>query len=97
MQQSFVLTTGVWVALPFFGGLPLILGEPGLGWTDAMFEAVSGMTTTGTTVIEGLDNLPTGANLWRGILQWLGGLGDRHRGDDLSAGDEGRRDAVLPL
>ncbi|MDP4033534.1 MAG: TrkH family potassium uptake protein [Pseudorhodobacter sp.] len=75
LQQSFLLTTGVWVALPFFGGLPLMLGAPGLGLTDAMFEAMSGMTTTGTTVIKGLDALPLGANLWRGILQWLGGLG----------------------
>lgn len=82
LQQSFLLTTGVWVALPFFGSIPFMLGAPGLGATDAMFEAVSGMTTTGTTVIgpttdglAGLDNLPMGANLWRGLLQWLGGLG----------------------
>jgi len=75
LPQSFLLTTGVWVALPLFGGLPLMLGAPGLGLTDAMFEAMSGVTTTGTTVIEGLDALPLGANLWRGILQWLGGLG----------------------
>ena len=75
LQQSFILTTGVWVTLPLFGTLPLILGAPGLGFLDAFFEAVSGMTTTGTTVIEGLDRLPKGANLWRGMLQWLGGLG----------------------
>jgi len=81
LQQSFILTTGVWVMLPLFGALPLMLGAPELGLTDAMFEAVSGMTTTGTTVIggtaevPGLDLLPRGANLWRGILQWLGGLG----------------------
>ncbi|WP_435259622.1 TrkH family potassium uptake protein [Thioclava sp. FR2] len=75
LQQIFLLTTGVWVALPAFGALPLILGAPGLSVTDALFESVSGMTTTGTTVIEGLDAMPKGANLWRGILQWLGGLG----------------------
>lgn len=75
LQQIFLLTTGVWVAMPAFGALPLMLGEPGLSITDAMFEAVSGMTTTGTTVIVGLDDLPLGTNLWRGILQWLGGLG----------------------
>jgi trk system potassium uptake protein len=75
LQQSFLLTTGVWVVLPMAGALPLIMGAPGLGPTDAYFEAVSGMTTTGTTVIVGLDDLPRGTNLWRGILQWLGGLG----------------------
>ncbi|THD82265.1 TrkH family potassium uptake protein [Aliigemmobacter aestuarii] len=75
LQQSFILTTGVWVALPAFGALPLILGAPGLDPVDALFESVSGMTTTGTTVIAGLDGLPRGANLWRGMLQWLGGLG----------------------
>jgi len=75
LQQIFLLTTGVWIAMPAFGALPLMLGAPELGPTDAFFEAVSGMTTTGTTVITGLDDLPPGANLWRGILQWLGGLG----------------------
>ncbi len=75
LRQSFLLTTGLWVSLPLFGSLPLILGAPGLQFTDAMFEAVSGVTTTGTTVIVGIDDLPRGANLWRGLLQWLGGLG----------------------
>lgn len=75
LQQIFILTTGVWIAMPAFGAVPLVLGEPGLSITDALFESVSGMTTTGTTVIEGIDNLPLGTNLWRGILQWLGGLG----------------------
>ncbi len=75
LQQIFLLTTGVWIAMPAFGALPLILGAPGLSLTDALFESISGMTTTGTTVIEGLDALPLGTNLWRGILQWLGGLG----------------------
>ncbi len=75
IPQSFVLTTGVWVALPLFGALPFMLGAPGAGFTDAMFEAMSGMTTTGTTVFVGLDDLPYGTNLWRGMLQWLGGLG----------------------
>jgi trk system potassium uptake protein len=75
LQQIFLLTTGVWLAMPAFGALPLILGEPGLSLTDAFFESISGMTTTGTTVIEGIDALPLGTNLWRAILQWLGGLG----------------------
>lgn len=75
IQQAFLLTTAVWVALPLFGALPLMLGETQLGMIDAYFESMSGMTTTGTTVIAGLDTLPKGLLLWRGILQWLGGLG----------------------
>jgi trk system potassium uptake protein len=74
-RQSFVLTSGVWLVLPAFGALPFMLGEPYLSWTDAYFEAVSGMSTTGATVIVGLDDLPPGVLLWRSILQWLGGLG----------------------
>lgn len=75
IQQSFLLTSGVWVALPAFGTLPFIMGEPGASFTDAMFEAMSGMTTTGATVFVGLDDMPLGTLLWRGLLQWLGGLG----------------------
>ncbi|MGP3698730.1 TrkH family potassium uptake protein [Rhodobacter sp. NSM] len=75
LQQSFLLTTGAWVVLPVFGALPFILGQPDAAFTDAVFEAMSGFTTTGTTVFVGLDGLPLGTNLWRGMLQWLGGLG----------------------
>ncbi len=81
LQHAFLLTTGVWVVVPVFGAVPLMLGAPGLGVTDAIFESVSGLTTTGTTIIgpkdgrPGLDSLPPGANLWRGMLQWFGGLG----------------------
>lgn len=75
IRQSFVLTTVTWVALPGFGALPFIFGAPDASFTNAVFEAMSGMTTTGTTVFMGLDDLPPGVNLWRGILQWLGGLG----------------------
>ncbi|HMO07843.1 MAG TPA: TrkH family potassium uptake protein [Paracoccaceae bacterium] len=75
LQQVFLLTAGTWIVLPVFGAVPLILGAPDLGYTDALFETVSGMTTTGTTILTGIDALPLGTNLWRGILQWLGGLG----------------------
>ncbi|QYX57174.1 TrkH family potassium uptake protein [Roseovarius sp. SCSIO 43702] len=75
IQQTFLLTTGVWVVLPIFGALPLVMGATGLDVTDAVFEAMSGLTTTGATVIGGLDELPKGILLWRGILQWLGGIG----------------------
>jgi trk system potassium uptake protein len=74
-RQSFALTSAVWLVLPAFGALPFVLGVPNVGWTDAFFEAVSGMTTTGATVFVGLDNMPPGVLLWRSILQWLGGLG----------------------
>ena len=75
IQQTFLLTTGVWVALPVFGAIPFMLGATELRFVDAFFEAMSGMTTTGSTVISGLDDLPRGILLWRGILQWLGGIG----------------------
>ncbi len=75
IRQTFLLTSLVWAVLPFFGAIPLMLGETDLSFTDAFFEAMSGMTTTGSTVITGLDDLPRGILLWRGILQWLGGIG----------------------
>ncbi|MGF6862275.1 trk system potassium uptake protein TrkH [Rhodobacteraceae bacterium MBR-64] len=75
IQQSFLLTTGLWAVLPLFGALPFMIGAPDVGLTDAYFEAMSGLTTTGATVFHELQNLPLGTNLWRGILQWLGGLG----------------------
>ncbi|WP_375174925.1 TrkH family potassium uptake protein [Pseudooceanicola sp.] len=75
LQQTFLLTTGVWAMLPVFGALPFMLGETQSSFTDAFFEAMSGMTTTGSTVLSGLDTLPRGLLLWRGMLQWLGGVG----------------------
>lgn len=74
-RQAFLLTLVVWLALSFFGALPFVIGAPGLTWIDALFESVSGITTTGSTVIVGLDSLPAGMNLWRGMLNWTGGLG----------------------
>ncbi|WP_291732688.1 TrkH family potassium uptake protein [Leisingera sp. F5] len=75
IRQTFLLTTTVWLALPLFGAIPLMLGATELRFVDAFFEAMSGLTTTGSTVISGLDGLPRGLLLWRGILQWLGGIG----------------------
>ncbi|WP_456389506.1 TrkH family potassium uptake protein [Profundibacter sp.] len=75
IQQTFLLTTGVWLALPIFGALPFMLGEPDARVVDAFFEAMSGMTTTGSTVFSGLDDLPQGVLLWRSMLQWFGGIG----------------------
>lgn len=75
VSQAFLLTTGVWAVLPLFGALPFMLGETQSRFVDAFFEAMSGMTTTGTTIFAGLDDLPKGLLLWRAMLQWLGGLG----------------------
>ena len=75
VQQTFLLTTSVWIALPLFGGIPFMIGATEARFVDAFFEAMSGMTTTGSTVFSGLDDLPKGLLLWRGILQWLGGIG----------------------
>ncbi len=75
LRQTFLLTSTVWLALPTFGALPFMLGESDFGLTDAMFEAMSGITTTGSTVMVGIEDLPAGLQLWRGILQWLGGIG----------------------
>lgn len=75
IQQTFLLTTGVWVALPLFGALPFMFGATEARFVDAFFEAMSGLTTTGSTVFSGLQDLPKGLLLWRGILQWLGGIG----------------------
>lgn len=75
LKQAYFLTTAVWALLPLIGAVPFIVGAPGVSLTDAYFEAMSGVTTTGSTVFVGLDSMPEGVLLWRGMLQWLGGLG----------------------
>lgn len=69
----------VWVLLPVLAALPLMLAYEAVGrnlsFTHAYFEAVSGLTTTGSTVLQGLDALPVSVNVWRTFLQWLGGMG----------------------
>lgn len=75
LQQIFMMTTGVWLVLPVFGALPFVLGATEARFVDAFFEAMSGLTTTGSTVLSGLDTLPEGILLWRGLLQWFGGIG----------------------
>jgi trk system potassium uptake protein len=74
-RQAALMTTGAWVLLAGFGALPLYWSGVTPHFTDAYFEAMSGITTTGSTVISGLDDLPLGILLWRSMLQWLGGLG----------------------
>ena len=74
-RQAFILTTLSWVTIAGFGALPIAFSGLGLSYTDAFFEAMSGITTTGSTVIAGLDSVPPGLLLWRALLQWLGGIG----------------------
>lgn len=75
LKQAFLLTTLIWVVLTLFGALPLYWSNLELSLTDAIFESMSGITTTGATIITGLDHSPPGILLWRGLLQWFGGLG----------------------
>jgi trk system potassium uptake protein TrkH len=74
-RDGFLLVALVWTLLPAFATLPLMIYLPGLSFTDAYFETVSGLTTSGATVLEGLDKLPPSINLWRAQLVWMGGLG----------------------
>ncbi|MGE0650551.1 MAG: potassium transporter TrkG, partial [Alphaproteobacteria bacterium] len=75
VRQAFLLTTMSWLVIALFGALPFALADLELSYTDAVFEAMSGITTTGATVIVGLNNAPPGILIWRAILQWLGGIG----------------------
>ncbi len=74
-RDAFLLTNSVWIILPTFGALPFWLSSLNMSFTDSFFESVSGITTTGSTVIVGLDYAPAGILLWRAMLQWLGGIG----------------------
>ncbi len=75
IRHGYLLVVTMWTAMPAFATLPLLLVMPELSFTDAYFETMSGMTTTGATVLTGLDSLPPALNIWRHELQWLGGLG----------------------
>ena len=75
LPQAFILTALSWLSVAIFGSLPFIFSELNLNFTDAFFESMSGITTTGSTVLTDLDNSPKGILLWRAILQWLGGIG----------------------
>lgn len=74
-RQLFLLSSLIWPALAVFAALPFQLGAPAARPVDAFFEAMSGLTTTGSTVFSGLQEMPAGTLLWRGMLQWIGGLG----------------------
>lgn len=75
VRDGFLLVALVWTVLPAFATLPLLFSIPELRFTDAYFEAVSGLTASGATVLTHLDSLPPSVNLWRGLMIWLGGMG----------------------
>lgn len=74
-RQLYLLTTLSWLAMSLVGALPLFFSHFQLSFVDALFEAVSGITTTGSTILSGIEMLPASLLLWRSMLQWLGGLG----------------------
>lgn len=73
-REIFLLTNSSWILVCVFGALPFIF-ETEISFTDAFFETMSGITTTGSTVLVGLDNMNPGILMWRSVLQWLGGVG----------------------
>ena len=75
LQQAFLLTALSWLSIAIFGSLPFIFSDLEFSFTNAFFESMSGITTTGSTIISNLDEMPRSILLWRAILQWLGGIG----------------------
>ena len=75
LQQAFLLTTLSWLSIAIFGSLPFLLSDLNLSFFDCFFESMSGITTTGSTIITNLDSAPKSILIWRAILQWLGGIG----------------------
>ena len=75
LQQAFLLTALSWLSIAIFGSLPFVFSNVEFSFTNAFFESMSGITTTGSTIIPNLESIPKGILLWRAILQWLGGIG----------------------
>ena len=75
LPQAFLLTALSWLSIAIFGSLPLIFSSTDLSFTDAFFESMSGITTTGSTIITNLNETSKAILLWRGMLQWFGGIG----------------------
>jgi trk system potassium uptake protein TrkH len=74
-RDGFLLVVMIWAVLPVFSAIPLLVHLPEMSFTDAYFEAVSGLTATGATVLSGIDNLPPSINIWRTQMHWIGGMG----------------------
>ena len=75
LHQAFLLTSLSWITIAIFGALPLFFSKLNLSFTDSFFESMSGITTTGSTIITNLEGTPKSILLWRALLQWLGGIG----------------------
>ena len=75
IRQAFLLTILSWLIIALFGAIPFIYTSSSLSYTDAFFESVSGITTTGSTVIYNIESLSEGILIWRSLLQWFGGIG----------------------
>ena len=75
LQQAFLLTALSWISIAIFGSLPFVFSSTNFSFTNAFFESMSGITTTGSTIISNLEVMPKGILFWRAILQWLGGIG----------------------
>ncbi|MDH4165530.1 MAG: TrkH family potassium uptake protein [Gammaproteobacteria bacterium] len=74
-RDGFLLVTLAWVFMSAIATVPLMIGLPGLSFTDAFFETMSGLSTTGATVLTGLDSMAPSLNMWRAALHWYGGMG----------------------
>ena len=75
LKQTFLFSTFAWIAVAFFGSIPFILSDLNFSFSDSFFESMSGITTTGSSVITDLNNTPKSILIWRAIMQWLGGVG----------------------
>ena len=75
LQQTFLFSTLAWLSVAIFGSIPFIFSTLDLSISEAFFESMSGITTTGSTIIANLDDTPKSILLWRAIMQWLGGIG----------------------
>ncbi len=75
LQQAFLLTSLSWLSIAIFGSLPFVFSNVEFSFVNAFFESMSGITTTGSTIISNLESMPKGILLWRALLQWLGGIG----------------------
>ena len=74
LKQTFLFSTFAWIAIAAFGALPFILSDINFSVSDSFFESMSGITTTGSTVVTNLDATPKSILIWRAIMQWLGGV-----------------------
>ena len=73
--QLYLITTSIWLLFGCLGAIPFEYGLPHLSLVDSIFESFSGITTTGSTIMTGIDGLPKSILIWRGLLQWIGGIG----------------------